>query len=314
MIAANASDQPSIPRQARTRPPRCSTAASRRWTSWPRAVGLSPSHLQRSFTARFGLSPAAVPRATQARHAEVARCATASDVSARAVRRRLRLAFARVRRRRGEARHDARRATAPAARASTSAGAWSTPRSARRWSRPPNAASAWSNSATMPRALEAKLRARIPAGARWSASTPAATNSSRRACAPSPTRCAGKQAHGRHRPDRHRVPEEGLGCADEDPARRDPQLRRSSPRSSAHRRARARSPVPARTTASRSSCPCHRVVRGDGSLGGYRWGLPLKEAAAAARTRGVTLRCEPSSLRFALSRARRPRRQMQARA
>ncbi|WP_235570034.1 methylated-DNA--[protein]-cysteine S-methyltransferase [Lysobacter sp. Root916] len=23
--------------------------------------------------------------------------------------------------------------------------------------------------------------------------------------------------------------------------------------------------------------PCHRVVRGDGSLGGYRWGLPLKE-------------------------------------
>ena len=24
--------------------------------------------------------------------------------------------------------------------------------------------------------------------------------------------------------------------------------------------------------------PCHRVVRGDGSLGGYRWGLPLKQA------------------------------------
>ena len=22
--------------------------------------------------------------------------------------------------------------------------------------------------------------------------------------------------------------------------------------------------------------PCHRVVRGDGSAGGYRWGLPLK--------------------------------------
>ena len=22
--------------------------------------------------------------------------------------------------------------------------------------------------------------------------------------------------------------------------------------------------------------PCHRVVRGDGSLGGYRWGLPRK--------------------------------------
>ena len=23
--------------------------------------------------------------------------------------------------------------------------------------------------------------------------------------------------------------------------------------------------------------PCHRVVRGDGSIGGYRWGLPLKQ-------------------------------------
>ncbi len=23
--------------------------------------------------------------------------------------------------------------------------------------------------------------------------------------------------------------------------------------------------------------PCHRIIRGDGSLGGYRWGLPLKD-------------------------------------
>ena len=23
--------------------------------------------------------------------------------------------------------------------------------------------------------------------------------------------------------------------------------------------------------------PCHRIIRGDGSPGGYRWGLPMKE-------------------------------------
>lgn len=28
--------------------------------------------------------------------------------------------------------------------------------------------------------------------------------------------------------------------------------------------------------------PCHRVRRGDGSLGGFRWGLPVKEALLAA--------------------------------
>src|SRR5262249_39757436 len=27
--------------------------------------------------------------------------------------------------------------------------------------------------------------------------------------------------------------------------------------------------------------PCHRIIRGDGQLGGYRWGLPRKEELLA---------------------------------
>jgi AraC family transcriptional regulator of adaptative response/methylated-DNA-[protein]-cysteine methyltransferase len=33
--------------------------------------------------------------------------------------------------------------------------------------------------------------------------------------------------------------------------------------------------------------PCHRIIRGDGSLGGYRWGLPLKEDLLRRESGGV---------------------------
>jgi AraC family transcriptional regulator of adaptative response/methylated-DNA-[protein]-cysteine methyltransferase len=52
---------------------------------------------------------------------------------------------------------------------------------------------------------------------------------------------------------------------------------------------RLRMPKAARAVASacaKNKCavvvPCHRIIRGDGSLGGYRWGLPLKEKILAA--------------------------------
>ena len=34
--------------------------------------------------------------------------------------------------------------------------------------------------------------------------------------------------------------------------------------------------------------PCHRIIRGDGSLGGYRWGLPLKEDLLRRERSGLT--------------------------
>jgi AraC family transcriptional regulator of adaptative response/methylated-DNA-[protein]-cysteine methyltransferase len=36
--------------------------------------------------------------------------------------------------------------------------------------------------------------------------------------------------------------------------------------------------------------PCHRIVRGDGGLGGYRWGLPRKQSLLAAEAAGEPAR------------------------
>ena len=67
----------------------------------------------------------------------------------------------------------------------------------------------------------------------------------------------------------------------------------------AHRAGRSRSPTPsspprsgsrarcgprhpsARATRPRCSCPCHRVLRSDGSLGGFAWGLDVKRSLLA---------------------------------
>jgi AraC family transcriptional regulator of adaptative response/methylated-DNA-[protein]-cysteine methyltransferase len=41
--------------------------------------------------------------------------------------------------------------------------------------------------------------------------------------------------------------------------------------------------------------PCHRIVRGDGSLGGYRWGLPRKAALLAREAQDAAHASAPSS-------------------
>ena len=88
----------------------------------------------------------------------------------------------------------------------------------------------------------------------------------------------GAEARSAARPPRHGVPAAGLAGAARDPGRRDGELRRDRRSGSAHPRRRMRSARRARRIVIAVAIPCHRVVRKNGGLAGYRWGFGRKRA------------------------------------
>ena len=236
------------------------------------AVGLSPAHLQRRFRAEFGLSPAEYR--AQKKLASLKRELRASgDVTAPFTRPVTDRAAACTRPEpRGWACCPA--PTAGAVKACKSTGRSWRPSSGWRWWRRPNAACVRSRS-VMTRRIGSRIARRISQCRNRS-------RAGRPRRIPRAARAAGGQVaagtigHARHRTDRHRIPAARLGSTDEDSARTDPsyaQLAQSLGRPNAAR-AVARACAQNRLAV---IVPCHRIIRGDGSLGGYRWGLPLKD-------------------------------------